>query len=180
MRQTKKGTTTPLSQVILPARIQWAKTVRKWRHWKLYFFLFITLPLFIVSLIVKIVETLVRIKLRESATALSMEDAAAATGLEPDAPTDAVPGSPADAGSSSPTDAGSGPSTIAVSGSSADAGSGPSAIAGSGSPADTEPYAPAGPVSKARVQEAQTETATKPVPVPVELERVQLEKVGSP
>lgn len=164
MRQTKKGTTTPLSQAIRPARIQWAKTVRKWRHWKLYFFLFITLPLFIVSLIVKIVETLVRIKLRESATALSMEDAAAATGLEPDAPTDAVPGSPADAGSSSP----------------ADAGSGPSAIAGSGSPADTEPYAPAGPVSKARVQEAQTETATKPVPVPVELERVQLEKVGSP
>ena len=66
MRQTKKGTTTPLSQVIRPARIQWAKTVRKWRHWKLYFFLFITLPLFIVSLIVKIVETLVRIKLRES------------------------------------------------------------------------------------------------------------------
>ncbi len=164
MRQTKKGTTTPLSQVIRPARIQWAKTVRKWRHWKLYFFLFITLPLFIVSLIVKIVETLVRIKLRESATALSMEDAAAATDLEPDAPTVAVPGSPADAGSSSP----------------ADAGSGPSAIAGSGSPADTEPYAPAGPVSKVRVQEAQTETATKPVPVPVELERVQLEKVGSP
>ncbi len=164
MRQTKKGTTTPLSQVIRPARIQWAKTVRKWRHWKLYFFLFITLPLFIVSLIVKIVETLVRIKLRESATALSMEDAAAATDLEPDAPTVAVPGSPADA----------------VSGSSADAGSGPSAIAGSGSPADTEPYAPAGPVSKVRVQEAQTETATKPVPVPVELERVQLEKVGSP
>lgn len=164
MCQTKKGTTTPLSQVIRPARIQWAKTVRKWRHWKLYFFLFITLPLFIVSLIVKIVETLVRIKLRESATALSMEDAAAATDLEPDAPTVAVPGSPADAGSSSP----------------ADAGSGPSAIAGSGSPADTEPYAPAGPVSKARVQEAQTETATKPVPVPVELERVQLEKVGSP
>ena len=51
MRQTKKGTTTPLSQVIRPARIQWAKTVRKWRHWKLYFFLFITLPLFIVSLL---------------------------------------------------------------------------------------------------------------------------------
>ena len=164
MRQTKKGTTTPLSQVIRPARIQWAKTVRKWRHWKLYFFLFITLPLFIVSLIVKIVETLVRIKLRESATALSMEDAAAATDLEPDAPTVAVPGSPADAGSSSP----------------ADAGSGPAANGGSGSPADTEPYAPAGPVSKVRVQEAQTETATKPVPVPVELERVQLEKVGSP
>ena len=47
----------------------------KWKHWKLYFFLFITLPLFIVSLIVKVTETLVRIKLRESAFAVPMETA---------------------------------------------------------------------------------------------------------
>lgn len=72
---SQKDDPSPLEKAIAPIRRRWQKAVRKWKHWKLYFFLFITLPLFIVSLIVKVTETLVRIKLRESAFAVPMETA---------------------------------------------------------------------------------------------------------
>lgn len=74
---SQKDDPSPLEKAIAPACRRWQKAVRKWKHWKLYFFLFITLPLFIVSLIVKVTETLVRIKLRESAFAVPMETAPA-------------------------------------------------------------------------------------------------------
>lgn len=74
---SRKKEASPLDKAIAPVRGRWQKAVRRWEHWKLYFFLFITLPLFIVSLIVKITETLLRIKLRESAAAVPMEAAAA-------------------------------------------------------------------------------------------------------